>query len=165
MCRQSRLRGRIHARPSAGGLAALCPASSYSALPLFFSAHSSLSLRFSLSVLLSFFPSSVAGWVPSGPTSARSRHRRVARVQSPRANTIYNSLGIARTSARIGRTSCLASIFRVDSIAHLTDGRSVIFAWIFATSGRSARVDETRDEDQLVKEKGKRKKENSLNSE
>lgn len=63
MCRQSRLRGRIHARPSAGGLAALC-ASRFFLFHLAFSSSSSARPVPSRHVPLPTLP---AGPGPLGP--------------------------------------------------------------------------------------------------
>jgi len=121
VCRQSRLRGRIHARPSASGLAVLCPASSYfiSYVPLPPSRPPSVPpLSLSLScvprvlsppaVPRSTAPLSDALSAGSGPRTPSggplrlARHRRVARVPVLRAP---HYLQFARYRAQVRASS------------------------------------------------------------
>lgn len=87
VCRQSRLRGRIHARPSAGGLAALCASRFF------------LFLLSSSSRPVSFFHQrsrpDPGPRTPFGSTSTRSPPTRSSRTNPHSPGTIYNSLGIA----------------------------------------------------------------------
>lgn len=76
VCRQSRLRGRIHARPSAGGLAALRASRFFLSLTFFLSS-SSHPVPF-------FHQRSRPDPGPRTPFESRvDRHRRVARVPIP----------------------------------------------------------------------------------
>jgi len=106
VCRQSRLRGRIHARPSASGLAVLCPASSY------FISYVSLPLHPCRAPLPSRSPLRRAvGWIgpdraPSGGPLrlARSPPTRSSRTCPPRA-TLFTIRSVSRASASIERAS------------------------------------------------------------
>lgn len=142
MCRQSRLRGRIHARPSAGGLAALCPASSYST-PLSSPLCSPLLCFLSLSLSVSSSLLHTALLLPRVPSEPLQRSRlgpgplwahlgslspptRSSRTVPARQHYLQFARYRAHKCERIERASCLASIFRVDSRAPARTARSTV---------------------------------------
>lgn len=138
MCRQSRLRGRIHARPSAGGLAVL-----YVPLLLILS-----------SVLLSFSPASLVPYpsstrwsagpgglrTPSRPASTRSPPTRSSRTCPPCA-TLFTIRSVSRASASIKRASsrvflatggCEHAAFPIhDWLILANTGILITFIWMF----------------------------------
>lgn len=101
MCRQSRLRGRIHARPSAGGLAALCASR-------FFLFHLTFSLL--LPRVPFFLPALPAGpgpldplWVHFDSDSPPTRSSRTTHPRSPFSLPYY--LQFARYRVQVQASS------------------------------------------------------------
>lgn len=109
VCRQSRLRGRIHARPSAGGLAALCASR-------FFLFHLAFSSSSSARPVPSRSSTNAPGrtWALGPPLDLprlRSPPTRSSRTNPHSLGTIYNSLDIACKCNH--RMRILASIHRI----------------------------------------------------
>lgn len=97
VCRQSRLRGRIHARLSAGGLAALC-------VSRFFLFHLAFFL-FLPPVLPPALPAGPGPGTPSGSTSTRSPPTRSSRTSPHSPSPLPYYLQFARYRMQVQASS------------------------------------------------------------
>lgn len=138
MCRQSRLRGRIHARPSAGGLAVLCVSCFFffsfilppCSIPVLLSSSSRPPPAFPRCCRAGSLPLHSPGSL-LGPISVRSPPTRSSRspflppspfLTSFARHTIYNSLGIARECESIECAHLLLPILRIGGPAVFDSG-------------------------------------------